>query len=866
MILKKLRLRNFLSYGEQEQELNFDLFQFAVLTGENGAGKSSLIEAIPFCIWGQGRETNRELLRKGAQEARLELELELQNNIYRITRILRQGRSTVSQQLEFAIYDRSINDFRTLTCERIKDTEAEIQKRIGISYETFINASFFAQGKADLFVKNGPTDRRRVLSEILGLSHYEDLSQKAKDAARNLQGKLDSTFTRIELLKSDIASLPQLRLDYQAKLAEEHAVEAELAAIDASLLAIDSDLQAFQQKETELAVLNAELTSLSQRLEQETRLVRQKESEISAIDSRLQTRETLLLKQQQSESLKKELESLDERQSLAQSLKEQISKLENDYNANRARLEAEKKSAQEQLAQLNQMIAQRQARLERKTTLLQEQLQIQSKLDALIKESARLPEVESLLSATRTKVSDSRSAIASAQTQMNTISEKGKTVKEISDECPLCKSPIDDARKAHIVDIYRNEYRSYQAKKKHHEDELQKFQQELLQYEQEIATLKQKEREQNQYAIKLNKITTEMASLQEVEQELQQIESDKIVQEAKAKEAELKLHSLAQSKMEIEKLQAKLSAVGYDAQLHQRKKSELKSFDSIERELAALASDEERRDALLQEISEHRKNCELLEHQRTLKEEIINALRKALMGKAELTTRQQTALNEKREKTTRLRELSSKRHALATTIAEKEEREKMMQKLQEEIAPQQETINLYKILAEAYSVKGVQQLLLENAIPELERLANELLAQLTNNLFSLSFQTERQTQKDTTQQTLEIIISDAQSNTRPYETFSGGERFRIDFALRLALSKYLATISGTPIKMLIIDEGFGTQDQRGIQAMIEVMDQMRDNFEKLILITHLEEMKDASPTRIAVSKDPILGSRFEVIG
>lgn len=866
MIPKKLRIQNFLSYGEETQELDFDLFQFAVLTGENGAGKSSLIEAIPFCIWGEGRESNRELVRKGAKEARLELEFELQNNIYRITRILTHGKSNVSQQLEFAIYDRSINDFRTLTKAKLKDTEAEVQKRIGISYKTFINSSFFAQGKADLFVKNGPADRRRVLSEILGLSHYEELSQKAKDAAKSLQGKLDSTLTRIELLKSDIASMPQLRLDHEAKLAEEHAVEAELAAIDASLLALDSDLQVFQQKETELAVLNTELISLTQRLEQEAKLVRQKESEVSAIDLRLQTRGTLLLKQRQSESLKKELELLDERQSLAQSLKEQISKLENDYNAKHAKLEAEKKSAQGQLAQLNQMIAQRQARLERKAKLLQEHQQMQSKLDALKKESARLPEIESLLSATRTKVCDSKSAIASAQAQMDAISEKGKKVKELSDTCPLCQSHIEESHKEHILQNYRDEYRAYQTQKKHHEDELQKFQQELLQYEQELAALKQKEREQNQCAIELNKITTEMASLQEVERELKQIESDKIVQEAKAKEAERELHLLSQSKMEIEKLQAELSAVGYDAQLHQRKKSELKSFDSIERDLAALESDEKRRDALLQEISAHRKNCESLEHQRTSKEENINALRKALMGKAELEARRQTASNEKREKTTRLRELSSKRHALETTIAEKEEKEKTMQKLQQEISPQQETIELYKILAEAYSVRGVQQLLLENAIPEIERLANELLAQLTNNLFSLSLQTERQTQQDTTQQTLEIVISDDQGNMRPYETFSGGERFRIDFALRLALSKYLATVSGTPIKMLVIDEGFGTQDQKGIEAMVEAMNQVSDDFEKLILITHLEEMKDAFPTRIVVSKDPLKGSRFAVIG
>lgn len=865
MIPKKLRIKNFLSYGERTSELDFDLFQFAVLTGKNGAGKSSLIEAIPFCIWGQGRENKSELLRKGASEARLELEFELQKNIYRITRLLKVARSSVSQELEFAIYDASINDFRSLTHERMRDTEAEIQKRIGITYETFTNSAFFAQGKADSFIKNGPTDRRKVLSEILGLGRYEMLSEKAKSVAKSIQGKIDSSFARIELLKLDVASLPLLRRECAAKRAEEHDLEAELDAIEASLLAIDSDLLVFQQKEKALAVMNAELASLTKELDQETRLLRQKESEVSVIDQRLQTRDALLLKQQACEVLKKEVELLEERQVRAQALKERIATLEGNYNTKRANLEAERKSAQGQLLNLNQMIAQRQKRVERKPTLLQEHRSLQAKIDTLKKDCARLPEIESLRDATRTKISDSKSAIASAKTQMQTISEKGKAVKELSNECPLCKSPIDDRHKAHIVETYRNEYRVYQSQIKHHEDKLQALQQALSQYEQEVTSLKQKEREQQQLLNELNKITTEMTSLEEQECELKKLESDKIVQDAKQKESELALQFLAHAKTEIETLHADLSAIGYDPHLHQRKKSELNSFESIEKDLATLDAYASRRNVLLQEISEHQSRSESLLQQHALKEQDANALREALQAKAELEARRQTILHHKREKSIQLRDASSKRLALEASIAEKEEKESLLLKLQAEIAPELENLEAYKILTSAYGVKGVQQLLIEKAIPEIERLSNELLAQLTNNLFSLSFQTERQTNTGTTQQTLEILISDANANTRPYETFSGGERFRIDFALRLALSKYLATTSGTPIKMLVIDEGFGTQDQTGIEAMVEVMNQVSDDFEKLILITHLEEMQDAFPTRIVVEKDPLKGSRFEVI-
>src|SRR5207244_12800067 len=60
--------------------------------------------------------------------------------------------------------------------------------------------------------------------------------------------------------------------------------------------------------------------------------------------------------------------------------------------------------------------------------------------------------------------------------------------------------------------------------------------------------------------------------------------------------------------------------------------------------------------------------------------------------------------------------------------------------------------------------------------------------------------------------TLDVNVSD-ELGTRPYELFSGGEKFRVDFAIRIALSKLLARRAGAPLQMLAIDEGFGTQDR-----------------------------------------------------
>jgi exonuclease SbcC len=84
--------------------------------------------------------------------------------------------------------------------------------------------------------------------------------------------------------------------------------------------------------------------------------------------------------------------------------------------------------------------------------------------------------------------------------------------------------------------------------------------------------------------------------------------------------------------------------------------------------------------------------------------------------------------------------------------------------------------------------------------------------------------------------------------------YSGGEAFRIDFAIRIALSRLLAGRAGAPLPTLIIDEGFGTQDSSGIERLKEAINSIQDDFEKILVITHMEELKDAFPTRIEVTK------------
>jgi exonuclease SbcC len=167
-------------------------------------------------------------------------------------------------------------------------------------------------------------------------------------------------------------------------------------------------------------------------------------------------------------------------------------------------------------------------------------------------------------------------------------------------------------------------------------------------------------------------------------------------------------------------------------------------------------------------------------------------------------------------------------------------------------------LEVFEELARAFGKSGVQAMIVASVIPQIEADANELLARLTDGRMSVRLLPG--IEKSPTFAELEIAVSD-ELGTRSYETFSGGEAFRVNFALRIALSKLLAKRAGAPLPVLFIDEGFGSQDSFGQQRLVEAIRSIQDDFEKIIVITHVERIKEAFPIRIEVTKTEA-GSSF----
>src|SRR5262249_13666895 len=122
VIPKTLNLRNFMSYTAVPEPLNFDEFHVAVLTGDNGHGKSALLDAITWVPWGRARARSvDELIHAGASEMEVEFEFELDENLYRVIRKRQRRGKYGSSDLQFAVH--SDDGFKPLTERSVAETE-----------------------------------------------------------------------------------------------------------------------------------------------------------------------------------------------------------------------------------------------------------------------------------------------------------------------------------------------------------------------------------------------------------------------------------------------------------------------------------------------------------------------------------------------------------------------------------------------------------------------------------------------------------------------------------------------------------------------------------------------------------------------
>lgn len=172
-------------------------------------------------------------------------------------------------------------------------------------------------------------------------------------------------------------------------------------------------------------------------------------------------------------------------------------------------------------------------------------------------------------------------------------------------------------------------------------------------------------------------------------------------------------------------------------------------------------------------------------------------------------------------------------------------------------------MRLYAVLAESY--QKIPVLIMENAIPMLEHEANAVLSRVSSSGMTIRLDTQKTLKsRDGLAETLDIVVRDV-FGERPYEAYSGGERFRLDLSLRIGLSKLLAHRAGARLETLVIDEGLGSLDDDGLNQLRECLGALQQEFKLVLVVTHVDAMKHTFPHQIVVTKDST-GSSVTVEG
>ena len=440
MIPVRLELKNFLAYRSPDP-LRFEGIHLACLTGANGAGKSSLLDAITWALWGRARaKRDDDMIYLSQNDMHVQLDFEQEGTIYRVIRKRsRRQRGTGSLDL-FAEVD---DEWVTQSEPAIRDTQNKINRLLRLDYETFVHSAFLQQGKADAFTTKAPAQRKQILSDILGLAAWEGYEEATKDILKSITAELGVIDMRVTEIERELLKEPGL----QAVLVE--AQQAQQEAQD-SLTAAEKQLE-------EVAHAPAEMRNAQERLADCERRKREHERDLEAIASDIERQTTRAADYQSIIEARADIEAgyaaLQSARQADTDLADKLMQL-SDFDAQHHELENQLRDARAELENEASAYEARIAELSRALELADpdELSVVQSDVFTLQErenERNRLDELTRQMGEERANLSGLQEGL---ETEGKTIRKRLAELQATQDPiCPLCGQPLDEAHREQII-------------------------------------------------------------------------------------------------------------------------------------------------------------------------------------------------------------------------------------------------------------------------------------------------------------------------------------------------------------------------------------------------------------------------------
>ena len=852
MIPQKLTLHGFLSYRDMVV-VDLSKINVACVSGANGAGKSTLFDAITWSLFGKARRSDDALINNGMDSCQVVFEFSYENEDYRIERSKHRGKGTI---LEFQVKS-SDGKWKPFTEAGIRATEDRIKEVLRLDYETFVNASFFLQGKADMFAVQPPGKRKEILSSILGLEVWETYR--------------DETARRRRAIHNDVEVQQSLLAEVIDELNEEDNRCAVLKNFkellkkttslrkskDEHLGQVRRQIQQLEADEEKINLFAEQVTSNKARLRETQDLLADRKVRLTDVEKIHNNSSAIEKRYQTWQKVRKVLSGLDAVGVEFNQLKLRSGELNGKIQTTTAQLTQERSSLehkQKEIVAIQNAQPDIQKSLKEKIHRI-EQIQLNLK---------DFEQLEAELDDSRQKKANQLGINNQLRLNMKDLKERiGYLENADGTDCPLCGQDLSGEHKHKMIRELNIEGKDLGNLYRKNESEIEEFSNNILRLKEKVDSQK-----------KLNpQLITLKSDAGILDQQI--METIKNVKNWEEKD-KLRLKDVAslldksqveeESKKELAILEKRIADLKYSLEQHEKVRIEELGLRGIEDQFRELEQARTAQEGLRRENDEYERQIKQLQNDldkiiisKESLEKKVNQQRRTLPDLPELE--KELGIIRKEENKLRLQVGGAKQ---AVDVLKVLCKRKVL--IENEINEDNLQAARLKILEVAFGKNGIPALLIEQSLPQIETQANEILDRLSNGAMSVSFETQREyrdKKREDKKQTLDIIIRDS-AGSREYELFSGGEAFRINFAIRLALSRVLAQRSGARLQTLVIDEGFGSQDAEGRQRLVEAINLVSPDFEKILIITHLEELKDAFPSRIEVTKTTS-GSSVEVI-
>ena len=204
-MIKSIELVDFLSHSDTKLEFDDDT---SVFVGQNGAGKSSIIDAITFALFGNHtRKNNKSLIRRGANQGFARIEFSANGKNYQALRKIDSKGALTAQ------FSEEINGSLKIIAEGERkqfdeSMTVQIEKTLGIDFEKLKIASIVQQGELDTIIKAKPKEFKELLNAIIGIDRLDtalsSMRTVQKDFRSHIQEKLGYDDTQIQLVENQI--------------------------------------------------------------------------------------------------------------------------------------------------------------------------------------------------------------------------------------------------------------------------------------------------------------------------------------------------------------------------------------------------------------------------------------------------------------------------------------------------------------------------------------------------------------------------------------------------------------------------------------------------------------------------------------